>query len=169
MARPLAQDYAEFYHTYVSLVPENDILEAFSSQTAATLQFLDAIPENKLDYAYATGKWTIRQVLQHMIDAERIFGYRALRFARKDLTPLPGFDENEFAAAARVEQRDWMDMIEEFQMVRLASEHLFRSLNEEELQRKGVASNNPITVLSLGYIIVGHAMHHLRVIKERYL
>lgn len=168
MARPSTQDYKEFYHTYVSLVPEDDILEAFSNQTTATLQFLDAIPEDKLDYAYATGKWTVRQVLQHLTDSERIFAYRALCFARKDLTPLPGFDENEYAEAARVAHRDWMDMIEEFQMVRLASEHLFRSLNEEELQRKGMASNAPITVLSLGYIIVGHAMHHQRVMQERY-
>lgn len=168
MARPSTQDYKEFYHTYVSLVPENDILEAFSSQTAVTLQFLDAIPEDKLDYAYATGKWTVRQVLQHLTDAERIFAYRALSIARKDPNPLPGFDENEYAEVARVEHRDWMDMIEEFQMVRLASEHLFRSLNEDELQRKGMASNAPITVLSIGYIIVGHAMHHQRVMKERY-
>lgn len=168
MARPSIQDYKEFYHTYVSLVPENDILEAFSSQTTVTLQFLDAIPEDKLDYAYATGKWTVRQVLQHLTDAERIFAYRALSIARKDPNPLPGFDENEYAEVARVEHRDWMDMIEEFQMVRLASEHLFRSLNEDELQRKGMASNAPITVLSIGYIIVGHAMHHQRVMKERY-
>ncbi|GEP96513.1 DinB family protein [Chitinophaga cymbidii] len=169
MARPSAQDYAEFYHTYVSLVPEDDILQAFTSQTTATLEFLDEIPEEKLDYAYATGKWTVRQVLQHMTDAERIFAYRALRFARKDITPLPGFEENAYAAEANVAHRDWVDMIEEFQLVRLASEHLFRSLNEEELQRKGVASNAPITVLSLGYIIIGHAMHHQRVIAERYL
>jgi uncharacterized damage-inducible protein DinB len=168
MARPSTQDYKEFYHTYVSLVPENDILEAFSNQTTVTLQFLDAIPEDKLDYAYATGKWTVRQVLQHLTDAERIFAYRALSIARKDPNPLPGFDENEYAEVARVEHRDWMDMIEEFQMVRLASEHLFRSLNEDELQRKGMASNAPITVLSIGYIIVGHAMHHQRVMKERY-
>lgn len=151
------------------MVPENDILDAFPNQTAVTLQFLDAIPEDKQHHAYATGKWTIRQVLQHMTDAERVFAYRALRFARKDHTPLAGFDENEFAAAARVEHRDWVDMIEEFQMVRLSSEHLFRSLNEEEMQRKGMASNTPVTVLSLGYIIIGHALHHQRVIRERYL
>ena len=169
MARPSAQDYGEFYHTYVSLVPEDDILEAFTSQTTAILEFLDEIPEDKLDYAYATGKWTIRQVLQHMTDAERIFAYRALCFARKDITPLPGFEENAYAAAANVAHRDWIDMIEEFQLVRLASEHLFRSLNEEELQRKGVASTTPITVLSLGYVIIGHAMHHQRVMAERYL
>ncbi|QEH43330.1 DinB family protein [Chitinophaga sp. XS-30] len=169
MARPSAQDYGEFYHTYVSMVPENDILDAFSNQTAVTLQFLDAIPEDKQNHAYATGKWTIRQVLQHITDAERVFAYRALRFARKDHTPLAGFDENGFADAARVEHRDWVDMIEEFQMVRLSSEHLFRSLNEEEMQRKGMASNTPVTVLSLGYIIIGHALHHQRVIRERYL
>lgn len=169
MARPSPQDYAPFYHTYVSQVPEDEILTAFTNQTAATLQFFGRMPENKIDHAYATGKWTVKQVLQHLTDAERVFAYRALRFARKDYTPLNSFDENAYAEAARVDHRNYQDMLEEFQMIRNASEHLFRSLNEEELQRQGVASTAPVTVLSLGFIIIGHAIHHQRVISERYL
>lgn len=169
MARPLASEYGEFYHTYISKVKEDDLLTALRNQTAVSLQFWQEIPGAKLDHAYATGKWTIKQVLQHLIDAERIFAYRALRFARRDLTPLASFNENSYADEARVEHRSWTDMLEEFQMVRNASEHLFRSFDGEEMERSGVASNNPITVRSLGYIIVGHAIHHQGIVKERYL
>lgn len=169
MARPSQGDYGAFYETYVSKVPEHDILEAFKKHTADVLEFLESIPAHKLNFAYATGKWTVKQVLQHMTDAERIFAYRALRFARKDNTPLASFDENSFAAEAQVEHRDWMDMVEEFQLVRLSSEHLFKSLQEEELKRSGIASGVPVSVLSLGYILVGHAIHHMGILKERYL
>ena len=169
MARPSQGDYGAFYETYVSKVHEDDLIEAFRKHTADVLDFFEGIPRQKLDYAYATGKWTIKQVLQHITDAERIFAYRALRFARKDNTPLSPFDENEYAAEAQVAQRDWMDMVEEFQLVRLSSEHLFRSLGTEELQRSGIASGVPVSVLSLGYILIGHATHHMEVVKERYL
>ncbi len=169
MARPSPQEYGEYYHRYISLVPENDIASAFTSQTAVVLEFLDHLPEKKLNYAYAPGKWTIKQVLQHIIDAERIFAYRALRFARLDETPLPGFEENDYAEVANVEHRKWTDMIEEFQMVRSASEHLFLSLDEDELLRSGTASNTRMSVRSLGYVIIGHSLHHMRIVKERYL
>lgn len=169
MARPLATEYGEYYHGYVMKVKEDDLLSAFRNQTAVSLQFWQEIPETKQNYAYATGKWTLKQVLQHIIDAERIFAYRALRFARKDMTPLASFDENNYAEEARVDHRSWSDMVEEFQMVRTASEHLFRSFDGEELERSGVASNRPMSVRSLGYVIVGHAIHHQDVVKERYL
>ncbi|MBO9151137.1 DinB family protein [Chitinophaga sp. GCM10012297] len=169
MARPSQGDYGAFYETYVSKVQEDDIYEAFRKHTAEVLDFFEKVPAQKLDYAYATGKWTIKQVLQHLIDAERIFAYRALRFARKDYTPLSPFEENDYAAEARVDEREWMDMVEEFQLVRLSSEHLFRSLNEEELQRSGIASGVPVSVLSLGYILIGHAIHHMGIVSERYL
>ncbi|RPD41027.1 DinB family protein [Chitinophaga barathri] len=169
MARPSQGDYGAFYETYVSKVKEDDIYDAFKRHSAEVLDFFENIPHQKLNYAYGTGKWTIRQVLQHLIDAERIFAYRALRFARKDYTPLSPFDENEYAVEARVDHREWIDMVEEFQLVRLSSEHLFKSLNEEELKRSGIASGVPVSVLSLGYILIGHAIHHMGIVKERYL
>ena len=168
MPRPLPQEYGKFYHGYISLVPEDDLSVSFNNQTAGTLQFLQDIPEAKQNYAYAPGKWTVKQVLQHVIDAERIFVYRALRFARKDATPLASFEENDYADAARVDHLNWADMLEEFRLVRKASEFFFRSLNEEELSRYGKASGVDITVRSLGFITIGHALHHQNVLKERY-
>lgn len=169
MPRPKQSEYAAFYETYVSRVPEDELTAAFRKHTATVLAFLGKVPDDKYDFAYAPGKWTLKQLLQHIIDAERVFAYRALNFARKDANPLPGFDENEFAAVARVDEREWSDMVEEFQFVRNASDQFFRTLNEEELSRSGVASNHPVSVRALGYIILGHAIHHMEVVKERYL
>lgn len=168
MPRPLPQEYGEYYHGYISQVPENELSLAFSNHTANTLQFLKEIPVSKLDYAYAPGKWTVKQVLQHLTDAERIFVYRALRFARKDSTPLASFEENDYADVARVDHLNWEDMIEEFRLLRSSSERFFLSLNEEELSRFGKASGVNITVRSLGFIVIGHALHHQKVLKERY-
>ncbi len=165
----MQSEYAAYYETYVSRVPEEDLTAAFRKHTASVLAFLTRIPDQKKDYAYAPGKWTIRQVLQHIIDAERVFAYRALNFARKDANKLPGFDENEFADVARVEHREWNDMVEEFQFVRNSSDLFFRALGEEELSRSGIASNNAVSVRALGYIMLGHAIHHMEVVKERYL
>lgn len=168
MPKPLAQEYGAHFGNYIRLVPEDDLTESFNNQTASTMQFLQNIPEAKLNYAYAPGKWTVKQVLQHMIDAERIFVYRALRFARKDATPLASFEENDYADVARVDHLSWEDMVEEFRLVRKASEYFFRSLNEEELGRYGKASGTDMTVRSLGYTTIGHAMHHQNILKERY-
>jgi uncharacterized damage-inducible protein DinB len=169
MAKPLARDYGEYYQRYVNLVPEDELLQAFSNQAPVVLQFLNDIPADKRDYAYAPGKWTLKQMLQHLTDTERIFAYRALRFARKDITPLPGFEQDDYVQVADVSQRRWEDMIEEYQTVHAASEQLFRSFTAEELDRKGIASNMPLTVLSIGFIIVGHGLHHKRITEERYL
>lgn len=169
MSRPANTEYAAFYETYVGKVSEDDLTAAFRKHTANLLAFLASIPAQRRDYAYAPGKWTIKQVLQHMTDAERVFAYRALNFARKDPNALPGFDENEFADVARVDHREWSDMVEEFQFVRNASDLFFRSLNEEELARTGVASGKPVSVRALGFIMIGHAIHHTEVVKERYL
>jgi uncharacterized damage-inducible protein DinB len=169
MARPLASEYGEYYHGYISKVKEDDLLKAFRNQTAVSLQFWQEVPENKQNHAYATGKWTVKQVLQHLIDTERIFAYRALRFARKDDTPLPSFDENGYADEARVNHRSWAEMVDEFKTVRQASEQLFRSFDGEEMERSGIASKSPMSVRSLGYVIVGHAIHHQGIVKERYL
>ena len=167
--RPNLSRVGEWYHGYIGLVPEDDINEAFINQTAAFNAFIDSIPADKHDYRYAPGKWTIREVLQHVIDAERVFAYRALRFARKDGTPLPGFDENLFAANARADKRHWDHLVEEFKVVRRSSQILFNSFEEDQLESEGISSGSPTYVLAIGYTLVGHALHHLRVTRERYL
>jgi hypothetical protein len=167
--RPDLSRVPVFYHNYINQVPENDLLEAFNNQTPAFIEFIERIPAEKHDYRYADGKWTIKEVLQHIIDAERVFSYRALRFARKDPTFLPGFDENSFADNARAYKRDWKNLVEEFKALRMSSEYLFASFDEEQLDAAGTANNNSIYVLGIGYVVVGHAIHHSKVLRERYL
>ena len=169
MARPNLDRVPEFYHNYIKQVQDNDLVTAFKNATPRFIDFLDKIPPDKIDYAYAEGKWTIKEMLQHIIDAERIFSYRALRFARKDPTPLPGFDENLFAQSSKAGKRNWNELVEEFKAVRKASEWLFGSFDEEQLNAEGVSSNQPNYVLGFGYITIGHCIHHMNVIKERYL
>ncbi|UYQ93953.1 DinB family protein [Chitinophaga horti] len=168
MPKPLPTDFNPFYGTYVHLVPQHEALEAIVTNTSQVVRFFQSIPVDKQHYAYAPGKWTIKQVLQHITDAERIFAYRALRFVRADETPLPGWEENDYAAHARVDHLHWNDMIDEFLHVRKASEHLYKHLNEAELARSGTANNSFITVNALGFVIPGHALHHMKVIEERY-
>lgn len=167
--RPDLNRVPQFYHNYINLVPENDLMNSFKNQTPVVIDFIKNIPEDRIDHAYAEGKWTIREVLQHIIDAERIFSYRALRFARKDPTPLHGFDENLFAENAKAAKRNWNDLVEEFKAVRKATEWLYGSFDEEQLNAAGVSNNSSNYVLAFGYISVGHALHHMNVIKERYL
>jgi uncharacterized damage-inducible protein DinB len=144
-------------------------MEAFRVQTPALFKFLESIPADKYDYRYGDDKWTIKEVLQHIIDAERIFTYRALCFARKDKTFLPGFDENSYADHSKAAKRDWNMMVEEIKALRKASEYLFASFDAEQLDETGTSNNNPVYVLAVGFIVIGHAMHHVKVIKERYL
>ena len=169
MSRPDLNRAPEFFHNYINQVPDNDLMTAFKNQTPVTIQFYENIPADKIDYAYAEGKWTIREVMQHIIDAERVFSYRALRFARKDATPLASFDENLFTRNAKVNRRNWSDLLEEFKIVRKATEMLFSSFDEDQLNASGIANNNSIDVLALGYICVGHPIHHINITRERYL
>ena len=155
--------------TYIGKAPDKNVQAAIRSNTKAFKKFLKHIPAKKRKHAYAAGKWTIKELLQHMIDAERVFAYRALRTARRDATPMPGFDENQWAAAANKNDRDWADLVKEFTAVRKASILLFESLGEAELLFEGVASNFPVNALALGYVIAGHTAHHMDIIKERYL
>lgn len=159
----------EWYHGYIKMVPQDDIKAAFSSKDNNLIAFLDSIPESKHDYRYAEGKWTIKEVLLHIIDAERVFAYRALRFARKDQTPLPAFDENLFAENSKASARQWSDLVDEFKHLRRSSEIFFNSLDEDQLEAGGISSGHPIYVRALGYIIIGHALHHQKILVERYL
>lgn len=157
------------FHVYINHVTEDDLFEAFEKQSGSMIRFLDTIPNDKYDYRYGSDKWTIKEVLQHIIDAERIFAYRALRFARKDKTPLPGFDENTYAGFSKAASRSWDKLVEEFKVVRRSSELLFQSFDEEQLQTDGISSNASNYVLGMGFILIGHAMHHQKILRERYL
>jgi hypothetical protein len=169
MAEKMDALAAEFYQNYIAKAPDKNVVKALEKNARNCRKLLKKIPKKKHDYAYAEGKWTIRELVQHMVDAERVFSYRATSIARKDPTPLPSFDENVWAVNSQANNRGWKELIEEFRFLREANELLFDSFTEEQLRSIGVASNKEINVLALGYIIAGHAEHHLGIIKERYL
>lgn len=169
MPRPTTNDYASFYHNYVMQVQEDDLSAAMQQQESILESFLRSIPEEKADYAYAEGKWTVKQLIQHMIDAERIFTYRALWFARQSPAPLSGFDENEYAAIADVSKRSLESLCNEFMAVRKSSEFLYNSFSQKELMTSGIANNNSITVNAIGFVTLGHFLHHKKIMEERYL
>jgi hypothetical protein len=169
MARPDLKRVPEWYHGYINQVAEDDLGVAFQNQTQTFIDFLQELPVEMRDYRYAEGKWTIREVLQHILDGERVFSYRALCLARRDQTPLPSFDENSYASNSKASDRDWNDLVEEFGALRRSNEIMFRAFDNEQLESGGIVSGNSVYVLALGFIIVGHVQHHVKVIKERYL
>lgn len=169
MARPLPTDSASFYHYYISLVAGGSALEAVKNHSEEILEFYRSLPTEKAGYAYADGKWTVQEVFQHIIDAERVFAYRATRIARKDATPLPGFDENSYASNSRAGTRSFDSLKEEFSLLRKADDIFVSSLDEEQLQRPGITNNNPITANAVVFIMYGHLLHHMNIIRERYL
>jgi predicted HNH restriction endonuclease len=160
---------AEFYQNYIKLAPGDNVLDAMQRNTRNFRKLLKTIPRKKIDKAYEDGKWTIKELLQHIIDAERVFAYRAITFARKDSIALPSFDENTWAANSMAAQRNWKEMIEEFKSLRSATEMMFGSFEDSQLRSIGTASNKEINVLALGFIISGHVEHHINIIRERYL
>ncbi len=166
--RPQTGDYAPYYGTYIELVKNDDLVNALGTIHSATQDFLKTISEEKSDFRYAPGKWSVKQVLLHLADSERVFTYRALSIARGDTVSLPGFDENIWAANSAPEKRTIKDVAEEFSLARQNTIHLFKTFDEEMLSRRGIANNNPVTVLALGYVIAGHEIHHVNVLKERY-
>ncbi|HXL55208.1 MAG TPA: DinB family protein [Chitinophagaceae bacterium] len=169
MARPAPQDSSEFYHGYIDHAKGNSVAEVMANHSVQLKEFYNNLPEEKADYAYASGKWTIKEVLQHVIDAERVFSYRALRFARKDSTPLPSFDENSFAQNSNAANRTLRSLKGEFNAVRNSTDLMIASFNEEQLNARGIASNKSITVNALTFIIYGHLLHHKAILEERYL
>lgn len=159
----------EYYHKYINLAIGEDLESAFEKHQTELVSFLKEIPKKKWNYRYAEGKWSIKEVVQHIIDAERVFAYRALCFARKDQTPLPGFDENIFAASAKADERSKKDLIKELKAIQESSALLFSSFDEEQLEQPGVASGKPTYVKGIAYILLGHALHHKKILEERYL
>jgi uncharacterized damage-inducible protein DinB len=163
-------EFASFYSAYVAQVSDEfSLLEELEISVHRLRSFVQNIPMDKYDYQYAEGKWTIKDILQHLIDSERIFAYRALRFARKDGTPLPGFEENDFANTAKGFKRSIRDLLTELAIVRESTLCLFRTFSDEILALKGTASGSEMSVRALGFIIIGHQNHHQRIFEERYL
>lgn len=158
-----------FFDRYINLVPKSDVLDALK-QAASFDVLIDAQTIEQLgDRRYAPGKWTVTDILQHIIDTERIMAYRALRIARNDKTPLPGFDEESFAEFTNATNRTVADLYEEYEQQRASTIRLFSSFTDEMLLRSGTASDKPISTLALGFVLVGHAQHHVNILRERYL
>ena len=169
MARPNPQDSAPFYHRYIDYAQGNSIAEVITNHAQQLVDFYNSLPEAKAAYAYAEGKWTIKDLLQHVIDAERIFAYRALRIARKDTTPLAGFEENDYAKVSNAANRTLQSLKDEFKAVRNSTDLMLQSFNDDQLNSTGTASNKSITTNAIAFIIFGHLLHHQAVIEERYL
>lgn len=165
--RPLPDEFAPYYNRYISLI-NDDIISRLAEQQQRFAAYIRNIPADKADYAYAEGKWTVRQVLGHIIDTERIMAYRALCVARRDTTPLPGFEQDDYVAVADVTQRSLASYADEFETVRAANMFLFRSLDKDTLLCRGTASGHPVSVRALLYIIAGHLEHHIALFEERY-
>lgn len=158
-----------FYKNYVKQIEEPDLLQALRISGHRMQELVHSIPETKQDFAYEKGKWTIRELLCHIIDAERIFAYRALRFARNDKTNLHGFEENDYAPQANANGRPLSKIAAEMAHLRTSTIDLFEGFTPEMLARKGSANNNELAVIALGFIIAGHETHHRKILQERYL
>jgi uncharacterized damage-inducible protein DinB len=169
ITRPEATEFAPHYATYVNAVTGQDALPVLKAQRDTTARFLAAVPESRAGFRYAPGKWTLREVVGHLSDAERIFSYRLLRFARADATPLAGFDENTYVPAGEFERRSLAEVAAEFAAVRDATLALVQGLTAEALLRRGAASGKEISVRALAWTIAGHEAHHIRVLGERYI
>ena len=167
--RPAPTEAAHYYSTYIDRISSEDVVSELESQREPTLHLLATITEEKSLHRYAPDKWSIRQLLSHVSDAERVFLYRALWFARGFDTPLPGFDQNIAAPHAGADQFSWDSHVADFSAVRAATLSFFRNLPEDAWSRTGIASDNPVSVRALAYIIAGHVAHHVAILQERYL
>ncbi|HXG58283.1 MAG TPA: DinB family protein [Thermoanaerobaculia bacterium] len=166
--RPVAGEYGRFYAGYVDLVPEEDILAAMIAQSVETERILGAIGDERAAFRYAPGKWSIREVVGHVGDSERVFGYRAMCIARGETNSLPGFDEKEYVRSAPFESCSMKDLTDALLLMRRANILLFRSIAPQTWDNVGEANETAVTVRALAYILVGHERHHLRVLRERY-
>lgn len=169
IARPETNEFAPYYHKYVQLVPDGDILGILERQIGETTELLGGLSESKADSTYAPGKWTIKEVAGHMADTERVMTFRALWFARSDPNPLPGFEQDDWMRGSNFGARRLKDLVTELRDVRGATLPLFRGFDPGTLLRRGTASGVEFTVRSLSYILAGHERHHLNILRERYL
>lgn len=168
-ARPDTTEYASYYEKYVSLVPTGDVITQLEKQLEETLSLIRGLSESQAAHRYAADKWSIKEVIGHIIDSERIFAYRVLRFARNDSQALPGFEQDDFMKHSNFDSRQMSDLAEELELVRRANILMLKSFDEEAWNRRGTASNAEVSVRALAYIIAGHELHHINVVKSRYL
>lgn len=166
---PSSSEYAHYYAGYVSNVPKKNIIETLNLQMHEFYTFINSIPGDKAFHAYAEGKWTIKQVIGHIIETERVFAYRALAFSRRDENPLPPMDEKDYVKYANYNSRTISNLANEYLAVRISTIHLFQNMTKEMVSLKGTASGVEFTVRSLPFIIAGHERHHMNMIKEKYL
>ena len=162
-------EYASFYAPYINALGEVNLMEELEISLHDFIHFVQNIPMDKFDYRYTEGKWNIKEIIQHVIDTERIFAYRALRISRNDETPLPGFDENHYVDNTEATNRSIQDLLTEFSAVRHTNLFLFKSLSDDQLRRIGIASNAAVSVRAIGFIMIGHQKHHQKVFEEKYL
>lgn len=162
-------EYSQFNATYIKTVENVELIEELEISLHDFIKFVQNIPMDKFDYRYQNGKWTIKEIIQHIIDAERIFAYRALRISRNDKTPLPGFEEDDYILNTNAIERSIQGLLTEFSAIRHSNIMLFKSFTKEQLLRIGTASNHSISVRAIGFIIIGHQKHHHRIFQERYL
>jgi uncharacterized damage-inducible protein DinB len=169
IAKPNPDEYSASYGRYLDKVDTDNPIKELEKSRKELIKFFSALKKKELNYRYAEGKWSVKEILSHILDGERIFTYRALRFARNDKTELPGFEENDYVPASKTDKRKIKSMLREFEAVRNSTIQLFRSFDEEMMMRVGTANKSPMSVRALLYIIIGHQKHHLGVIEERYL
>ncbi|HEV2102392.1 MAG TPA: DinB family protein [Candidatus Acidoferrum sp.] len=167
--RPQSNDYAPYYGKYVMLVPEGDFLEILETQLREMKRLLEPLTEAQADFRYAPGKWSIKETLGHVNDAERVFSTRILRIARGDQTPLPGFEQDDYVKVSNAASRKLSDLLEEFAAIRRSSIALIRSLDDASWLRRGTASGEEVSVLAIAFIIAGHVLHHRNIFAEKYL
>ncbi|MFI5220572.1 MAG: DinB family protein [Bacteroidia bacterium] len=169
ITRPDENEYPEYFGSYISKISGDDLFKIFDDAHGQMTRVVVSLPEEKLNYRYAEGKWSIKEIIGHLIDTERVMSYRALRFARFDNTPLMGFEENDWAKVSNASARIFDDLIDEFNLVRASTIMLFKSFDEKMISSSGEANKKQMSVRAIGYMIAGHELHHLSVIKERYL
>jgi uncharacterized damage-inducible protein DinB len=167
--RPAAGEFLSYYGVYIDQVPDGDIVQTMSAQNPETLKLIRSLSEADGDKRYAPDKWSIREIVGHIIDAERIFVYRALRFARADQTGVPGFDENAYVTNAPFAHVSLADLADELDHVRRSTAHFFANLDEQMMSRRGAANGHEVSVRALAWILTGHEIHHVKVIRTRYL
>ncbi|HJP86058.1 MAG TPA: DinB family protein [Gemmatimonadaceae bacterium] len=167
--RPADDEYLAYYSRYIQRVPDGDVLSTLSQQIGETLVLLRGLPESVAGYRYAPDKWSVNEMVGHMIDTERIFAYRALRFARADKTPLAGYEQDDYARHSSFNAYPLSELADELEYVRRATVYFFRHLDDEAWSRRGVANNAEVSVRALAYIIAGHELHHREILRTRYL
>jgi uncharacterized damage-inducible protein DinB len=168
--KPRDGEFPPYANMYIQLLPgDGQLLRHLKNNFIATKELILSLPEGKLNYRYAENKWTIKQIMVHIIDDERIYAYRALRFARNDETELPGFEQDDYVLYSRANERSIENIMEEYEGVRSSTIALFDGLPEDSFLRMGIANNNKVTVRALAYHIAGHELHHMNIIREKYL